>query len=70
MTASPAVVPQPAHPLSALTTFELRNYRRELEHALTALPDRATVRELLRDRLTEVLGEQESRTMITDGRQA
>ncbi len=27
-------VNQPAHPLHALTTFELKDYRRELEHAI------------------------------------
>ena len=29
-------VEQPAHPVHALTTYELKNYRRELEHSLRA----------------------------------
>lgn len=70
MTAEPATVPEPQHPVPALTTFELRNYRCELEHALTALPGHAAARELLRDRLAEVLGEQESRARISGGGQA
>jgi len=41
MTAEPATVPQPQHQVPALTTFELRNYRRDLEHALTTLPGHA-----------------------------
>ena len=27
-----------AHPLHAMTTYELRNYRRDLEHSLSVLP--------------------------------
>lgn len=64
MTTELATVPQPGHPVPALTTFELRNYRRELEHALTTLPEHAPVRGLLQDRLAEVLAEQESRAEI------
>jgi hypothetical protein len=45
----------PPHPLHALTTFELRDYRRELEHALKVLPEHTEVRELLRQKLAEVL---------------
>ena len=44
MTAEPAAVPQPGHPVPALTTFELRHYRRDLEHALATLPGHAAVR--------------------------
>ncbi len=68
MTAEPAPVPQPGDPLPALTTFELSRYRRELEHALTALPGHAPVRGLLQDKLAEVLAEQESRARITCSR--
>lgn len=64
MTAEPATVPQPGHPVPALTTFELRDYRRELEHALTTLPEHAPVRGLLRDKLADVLAEQECRAKI------
>ena len=75
MTLEPATVPQPPHPVPALTTFELRNYRRELEHALTAppadtSPEHAAARELLQNRLGEVLGEQESRARISGSGQA
>ena len=52
----------PPHPTSQLTTYELRNYRRELEHALKTLPDHATVRAQLQSKLAEVLDEQESRS--------
>jgi hypothetical protein len=54
----------PPHRLSALTTYELARHRRELEHALTAIPGAA--RTLLRTRLAEVLAEQESRTRLRD----
>jgi hypothetical protein len=55
---------QPSHPLPALTTFELRDYRRDLEHALKTLPGHVAVRTLLQQRLTEVLTEQQSRTRL------
>jgi hypothetical protein len=61
MTAEPATVPPPQHPLAALTTFELRNYRSDLEHALAILPERAPARAVLQRKLAEVLAEQESR---------
>ncbi len=58
----------PPYPMHALTTYELRDYRRELEHALKTLPEHAEVRELLRQKLSEVVGEQEARGRIADGR--
>ena len=64
MTAEPVTVEPPEHPLHALTTYELSRYRRQLEHALKALPEHAAVRELLRTKLAEVLAEQESRVVI------
>ena len=70
MTPDPAPVPPPRHPLPALTTFELRNYRRELEHALAALPERGPVRALLQGNLAGVLAEQESRLKIAEAGQA
>ena len=70
MTAEPAPVPLPCHPLPALATFELSRYRRELEHALAALPGHAPVRGLLQDKLTAVLAEQQSRTTIASSRPA
>jgi hypothetical protein len=62
MTAEPVPVRPPAHPLPALTTFELRDYRRKLEQALAAVPEHAPARGLLQDKLAAVLAEQESRT--------
>jgi hypothetical protein len=62
--AGPVTVDPPEHPLHALTTYELSRYRRQLEHALKALPEHATVRELLRGKLAEVLAEQENRAAI------
>jgi len=68
MTAELPPVLQPGHPLPALATFELARYRRELEHALAALPGNAPVRGLLHDKLAEVRAEQESRAAITSSR--
>jgi hypothetical protein len=61
--------PRPAHPLPALTTYELAAYRRELEHALT-LPGAAPARDDLQHQLTAVLAEQQSRTEIAARGQA
>jgi hypothetical protein len=47
MTAEPVPVHPPAHPLHALTTYELRDYRRDLEHALDTVPGAAEARRLL-----------------------
>ena len=60
--------PLPVHPLPALTTFELRDYRRDLERALAALPEHAPVRGLLQDKLADVVAEQDSRVAIRTGR--
>jgi hypothetical protein len=57
-------IQQPPHPMPALTTYELRNYRRELEHSLKTIPEHAQVRALLQQRLTEVLAEQDSRNRL------
>lgn len=65
MTAEP--VHPPAHPLHALTTYELRDYRRDLEHALGAPPGQPGARGLLRRRLADVVAEQESRAQVTTG---
>ena len=68
MATEPAAVEPPRHPLPALTTYELARYRRELDHALQALPARAPVRALLQQRLAEVAAEQNSRVAITSRR--
>jgi predicted component of type VI protein secretion system len=64
MPSEPANLDQPKHPMHALTTYELRNYRRELERALETLPSHATVREQFRQRLTDVLTEEQARTQL------
>lgn len=67
MTTEPVNIDPPRHPLPALTTYELSRYRRELDHALKALPVRAPVRTLLQQRLAEVIAEQDSRAQLTAG---
>ena len=62
--AEPVTVAHPGHPVSALTTFELRRYRRELEHAIKGVSPDASAYDDLRRKLGEVLAEQESRTQI------
>ena len=62
--AEPMNVQQPPHPMYALTTYELSRYRRELEHAVKTLPEHTTVSEQLRQRLADVLAEQESRAQV------
>ena len=54
--------PRPPRPLPALTAYELSRYRRQLEHALKAMPGHAPARGLLQQRLAEVMAEQQSRT--------
>ena len=56
----------PPHRLAALTTYELTAYRRDLEHALSAIHGTGPVRSLLRARLADVLAEQQSRTRLRD----
>jgi hypothetical protein len=61
-------VEKPKHPLSALTTYELREYRCQLENAI-AFFDRQdpapAVRDDLQAALAAVTGEQESRDRLT-----
>jgi hypothetical protein len=66
MPSEPANVepPSPPHPLYALTTYELRDYRRQLEHALKTLPEHAEVRAVLGQKLDQVRAEQTSRTQL------
>jgi hypothetical protein len=60
-------VQKPEHPVYALTTYELRDYRRHLEQAvgyyLAQHPD-APVLASLRRTLGEVLAEQEDRKRL------
>jgi hypothetical protein len=61
-------VEQPEHPLGALTTYELRDYRRQLENAV-AFCDRQVpvpaVRDDLQATLSALIAEQESRERLT-----
>ena len=54
------IVNQPEHPLSALTTYELRDYRRDLEAAI-AFFDRQTPVPPARDRLQATLRRRDRR---------
>jgi len=69
MATDPVTVEQPKHPLHALTTFELRDFRRQLERAI-AYFDRKnpvpSVRGDLQTRLDEVIAEEEARKRIAD----
>jgi hypothetical protein len=60
-------VDQPQHPLHALTTYELRNYRRDLERAI-AFFDRQTpvppARVGLQATLDSVIAEQDDRAKL------
>ena len=64
MTPEYVTIRQPEHPVSALTTYELADYRHELEKTLGALPGHAPACELARRPLAEVLGEQADRVEI------
>jgi len=52
------------HPVYALTTYELNERRRALEHAIGEIPSDAPVPEYLRDDLAGVITEQDERTRI------
>jgi hypothetical protein len=63
---APAVDP-PKHPLHALTTFELRGFRRQLENAIAFFDTKdpvPAVRDDLKATLDAVTAEQESRTRL------
>jgi hypothetical protein len=55
---------EPKHALSALTTYELRDYRRHLEHSIKGISADAPIQADLRRRLDEVLAEQDERARI------
>lgn len=67
MPAEPVTVDPPKHPLSSMTTFELRDYRRQLEGAI-ALFDRQDpvppARRRLQARLDDVTAEQDDRARL------
>lgn len=63
---SPAVA-KPKHKLAELTTYELRDYRRELEKAIAFSGQQDPVppaRADMRARLADVIAEQDDRTRI------
>ena len=65
--ADPVTVEQPKHPLPAMTTFELRDYRHQLERAIAFLDAKDPVpqaRAVLRGRLDAVLAEQDERARL------
>ncbi len=60
-------VEQPQHSLHALTTYELRDYRRQLEQAITFFGRQQPVppvRAVMRARLNAVTAEQDDRARI------
>jgi hypothetical protein len=61
-------VGEPKHPLGQLTTWELRDYRRDLEAALAALPADAPARSQLAARLAAVVAEQDDRAKVRAAR--
>ena len=66
MTGEP-VTAEPQHPLHQLTTFELRDYRRQLESAVAFFDARDPVppaRDRLQAKLDAVIAEQEARKRI------
>jgi hypothetical protein len=54
-------VDQPKHPLPELATYELRDYRRELQDALQDASGGSGLHELLERRLGEVAAEERPR---------
>ena len=67
MPAEPVPVTPPNHPLPALTSYELRDYRRLLERAIQSLSPGAPVQAALRAKLDAVLAEQDDRARIAAG---
>jgi hypothetical protein len=60
---------QPAYPPAAMTTSELANRRRDLEHTLSTNPPAAPGHAILRRQLDEVTAEQDERTRIRQTRE-
>jgi hypothetical protein len=68
MPAEPANVDPPPHPLHALTTYEIRDYRRLLESAIKGIAADAPIQAALRRKLDAVLAEQDERARIAHAR--
>ena len=63
----PPAVEKPQHKIAELTTYELRDYRRELERAIAffgAQHPAAAARAVLQARLDEVVAEQDERDRL------
>ena len=67
MPAEPVPFTPSKHPLPALTTYELRNYRRELERAIKGISPGAPVQAALRAKLDAVVAEQDDRVRMAAG---
>ena len=68
MPTEPVTVEQPAHPLHALTTYEVTYYRRWLENALAFLDKQdpvPAIRADLQAALDGVITEQQDRARLT-----
>jgi hypothetical protein len=68
---APTTVDEPRHPLHAMTTYELREYRRQLENAIAFLGRQDPVppaRDRLQASLDGVLAEQQERVSIAHAR--
>jgi hypothetical protein len=66
---APSVNP-PKHPLHAMTTYELRDYRHDLESAIAFFESQTPVppaRDQLRARLDDVIAEQDDRARLAAG---
>lgn len=62
---------EPKHPLHAMTTYELKDYRRQLESAIAFFDNKDPVppaRDRLQASIDAVLAEQEERTRIAHAR--
>ena len=67
MATDPATVAPPKHPLHALATFELTEYRRQLESAILCCDGMDPVpqaRDDLQARLDDVIAEQDDRVRL------
>jgi hypothetical protein len=66
MPTEPVTVEPRKHPLHALTTYELKDRRRELEHAIKRISADAPIQTDLRRQLDAVIAEQEDRARLAD----
>jgi len=62
----PPDIAEPKHPLHAMTTYELRDRRRQLEHAINSAAPDAPVQALLRAQLADVADEEQDRRRIAE----